>query len=138
MRLIPFRHQSPARELDSFFTRFFDEEAIPAWAPRMDLRESKDKVRVQVDLPGLDKKDISVDLKEGVLSIRGSRVAEHEQQDTEHTWHRVERSWGSFERQVRLGEGYDAEHVKAEYKDGVLTVTVPKKESAQPKKIDIE
>jgi HSP20 family protein len=138
MRLIPYRQQSPVRELDSFFSRFFDEEAVPAWAPRLDLRESKDKVQVKVDLPGLDKKDIHVDLEDGILSIRGSRQAEHEDKDAEGTWHRVERSWGSFERQVRLGDGYDAGAVKAEYKDGVLTVSVAKKESAKPRRIEIE
>jgi HSP20 family protein len=137
MRLIPFNN-SPAREVDSLFSTFFADSAQPAWAPRLDLRESADDVRVQVDLPGVRKEDISVTLEDGLLSISGKRQAEHQTEDAREGWLRVERAWGGFERHVRLGELADAERVKADYKDGVLTVTVPKKEAAKPRSIKID
>lgn len=136
MRLIPY-NSSPARELDSLFNTFFADSAQDRWTPRLDLREDNDQVRVQVDLPGVRKEDIQVTLEDGLLSISGKREAEHQAQDQRAGWLRVERAWGSFERHVRLGELADVAGVKAEHKDGVLTVTVPKKEAAKPRTITI-
>lgn len=137
MRLIPFNN-SPASSLDSFFNTFFADSAQAAWAPRLDLRESAEAVQVQVDLPGVERKDISVTLEDGLLSISGKREARHQAEDARDGWLRVERAWGGFERHVRLGELADADKVRAEYKDGVLTVTVPKKEAAKPRTIAID
>lgn len=136
MRLIPF-NSSPARELDSFFSTFFADSAQPAWSPRLDLRENENEVRVQMDLPGVERKDINVTLEDGLLSVSGTRQAEHQDKDQRAGWARVERAWGSFERHVRLGDGYDADGVKAEYKDGVLSIRIPKKEAAKPRTITI-
>lgn len=140
MTLIPYTAKVPAESLDSLLTSFFTDSAVPAWAPRLDLRETDQEIRVQVDLPGLNKDDINVSLEDGLLSISGRRQAEHqtEGQDARGAWHRVERQWGSFERHVRLGDQVDVDAVKAEYKDGVLTVRVPKKESARPRSIKID
>ena len=93
---------------------------------------------MQVDLPGVERKDISVTLEDGLLSISGSRRAEHQAEDQRTGWARVERAWGGFERHVRLGDSFDADSVKADYKDGVLTVRVPKKPASKPKSITIE
>ncbi len=136
MRLIPY-NSSPATPLDSLFSTFFADSAQDAWTPRLDLREDADQVRVQVDLPGVRKEDIQVTLEDGLLSISGKREAEHQSSDQRAGWLRVERAWGSFERHVRLGELADADKVKAEYKDGVLTVSVPKKEAAKARTITI-
>ena len=138
MRLIPFKTQTPSAEpgFDRLFNAFFD--APSAWAPRLDVKESAEDYRVQVDLPGVDKKDISVSLEDGLLSISGRRQAEHQEEGAGGTWHRVERAWGSFERHLRLGDGVDADGVKAEAKDGVLTVRIPKKEAAKPRTISVE
>lgn len=143
MQLIPFNFSrpalAPARSLDSLFDALYDSAAaVPAWSPRLDLHEDADAVYVQVDLPGVDKKDISVTLEEGLLSISGKRQASHQVEDKSRTWHRVERTWGSFERHLRLGDGVDAASVKAEHKDGVLTVRIPKKEAAKPRSIEVQ
>lgn len=138
MRLIPYRNNTPAYErgFDSLFNAFFD--APTAWTPGLDVKESADEYVVQLDVPGVDKKDLSVTLEDGLLTISGSRKAEHQEEGNNGTWHRVERSWGGFERHLRLGEGVDADKVKAEAKDGVLTVRVPKREAAKPRTISID
>ena len=142
MQLIPFnftRPAAPARSLNSLYDALYESAAtVPAWSPRLDLHEDSDAINVQVDLPGVDKKDISVTLEDGLLSIAGKRAAQHQVEDKDRTWHRVERTWGSFERHLRLGEGVDAGAVKAEHKDGVLTVRIPKKEAAKPRSIEVQ
>jgi HSP20 family protein len=92
---------------------------------------------VQIDLPGVDRKHLSLNLERGVLTVQGQRPAEHSGTGAE-GWTRVERNHGQFERQVRLGEAYDSAHVQAELKDGVLTVRVPKLEQAKPRSIEIQ
>jgi HSP20 family protein len=150
MFILPYQRESGIaatrdswRNSDSGFDqllRLLDGETVAGsadFAPALDVRETKDAYTVQVDLPGVDKKDIQVKVEEGVLTVAGSRKAEHQEEAQDKTWHRVERRWGSFERSLRLGEGADAANVAAEYKDGVLSVTVPKKESAQPRQIEV-
>jgi HSP20 family protein len=136
MRLIPYAKREPENSLDSLFNVFFDAPA--AWTPRLDVKETDDAYVVQMDVPGIDKKDIHVTLEDGLLSVSGNRKAEHQEEGANGTWHRVERSWGSFERHLRLGDGVDADNVKAEAKDGVLTIRVPKKETAKPRVIAVE
>jgi len=150
MFMIPLKHETVVRgrDDDREFGRGYDRflHALSTgvlapdgeYAPSLDVKETKDAYTVLADLPGLDRKDIQVSLEEGLLTISGSRKAEHEESSEDRTWHRVERSWGSFSRTLRLGEGVDADKVSAEYKDGVLTVAVPKKESAQPRRVDVK
>jgi HSP20 family protein len=107
------------------------------FAPSLDVQESKDAYTVQADLPGVDKKDIQVQLDEGTLTVSGTRKAEHQDGAQDRTWHRVERSWGSYQRSLRLGEGVDAAKISAAYADGVLTITVPKKDSALPRQVEV-
>ena len=105
------------------------------WVPPVDIRETKDALLVQAELPGIEKKDITLEIKEGVLTISGERRYEKDV-DEDHT-HRIERSYGSFSRSFSLPANIEADKVKAAMKDGVLEITLPKRESAKPKAITI-
>ena len=107
------------------------------WAPSVDIEEAEDKYVIKADLPGVDKKDIDVKLENGVLSIRGEKNVEKESgKDTRH--HRRERFHGTFARSFTLPEAVQADGVDASYRDGVLTLHIPKKEEAKPRSIDIK
>ena len=105
------------------------------WIPTVDIYETKDAVCVRAELPGVDKDAVHVEVKEGVLSLRGERKFEKEVQ--EESYHRIERSYGTFHRSFSLPSSVDAEKVTARMKDGVLEVDLPKKEQAKPKQINI-
>jgi HSP20 family protein len=115
------------------------EELVAPWAgefvPRFDVKETKDAFVIQADLPGVKEQDIEVSQRGNMLTISGKR--EEEQRDEGDQYYALERSYGSFSRSFTLPESADAEHVTAELKGGVLTVTVPKRPEAQPKKIAI-
>lgn len=107
------------------------------WAPPVDIRETDDAVVVHAELPGIDKKDVKLEVKDGVLTISGER--RYEKDVKEENVHRIERSYGSFTRSFSLPTNIDdAEKVNAEMKDGVLTVRLPKREGAKPKAIEIQ
>ncbi len=105
------------------------------WTPAIDLVETKDNVVVRAELPGMKKEDIEVTLHEGALNISGERKSEKkvEAQGV----YRSERYFGRFQRAVTLPSPVAADKVKADYKDGILTVTLPKTEEAKPKQIDV-
>jgi HSP20 family protein len=130
------------REMDSLFNRFFaaeqgDETMQPStWSPRLNLCETDAQYEVTVDLPGIKIKDINVELRHGDLWITGERREEAEQKGKR--WHRVERYCGQFRRMIRLGDDVDPEHVDAQYKDGILHITVPKTEEAKAKTIPVK
>ena len=105
------------------------------WAPAVELFEDKENVVVKAELPGMKKEDISVTLHEGVLSITGER--KEEKKAEEHGLYRSERFYGRFQRGITLPTTVAANKVKADYKDGVLTVTLPKTEEAKPRQIDV-
>src|SRR5262245_13644773 len=140
--LVPFRRSQPARfglydELDSVFDAFFRELGAPrgtagVYAPRMDVSESEKEYRIDVELPGLDEKDITVTLENGVLAIAGERKEERENRDEKRGFSHRESVRGSFQRALRLPEDADEKGVAASYKSGVLTVAVPKLPKAQP------
>lgn len=106
------------------------------WMPSVDIRETDDALIVEAELPGIDKKDAKVEVKDGVLTISGER--RYEKDVKEENVHRIERSYGSFTRSFGLPNNIDVENVDAQMKDGVLTVRLPKRESAKPKAIDIQ
>ena len=113
------------------------EMSFADWAPSVDIEEDDDKYRIRADLPGVDKKDIEVKLENGVLSIRGEKQVEKETgKDSKH--HRRERFYGTFARSFTLPDAVKADAVDASYKDGVLTLQIPKMEQAKPKSIDIK
>jgi HSP20 family protein len=99
------------------------------------VAEDKDNYTVHVELPGLKREEIEVSLQDGALVITGERKGEKVEKGTE--VHRQERFYGKFQRALTLPEPVAADKVKADYKDGVLTVTLPKTEEAKPKKIDV-
>lgn len=105
------------------------------WAPALDVHEDKDQFSVNLELPGLKREDIIVHLEDGCLVISGERKAEKVNEGTE--VHRQERFYGKFSRALTLPVAVSAEKVKATFRDGILTVTLPKAEQAKPKQIDV-
>ncbi len=108
---------------------------LSGWTPALDVYEDKDNYTVKAELPGMKKEDIEVSLHEGSLSISGERKSESKHEDAE--VYRAERFFGRFQRTVSLPSAVAADKVKAAYKDGVLTITLPKTEEAKPKHIDV-
>lgn len=107
-----------------------------AWIPAVDVRENKDALEIQVEVPGIDPKDVQVAVENGVLVIKGSRNFEKATEGE--TYHRVERAYGSFERSFTLPTNVDPEKVKATYKHGVLHLSLAKREEAKPRSIAIK
>lgn len=106
------------------------------WVPAVDVRETDDALLVQAELPGMEKKDITVEVKDGVLKISGER--RYEKDVKEENTHRIERAYGSFSRSFYLPRNVDGNAVEATLKDGVLDVRLPKLESATTKAIEIK
>lgn len=109
--------------------------ALGAWAPAVDIYEKDGNIVLKAELPGVDPKDVDVRVENNILSLRGERKFDEEVQ--KESYHRVERSYGSFTRSFTLPNVIDTEKIKAEFKDGVLRMTLPKKEEAKPKQISI-
>lgn len=107
----------------------------PSFSPLAELRDTKDSVAVSLELPGVNRKDVLITYLDGVLTVAGERRQESEVREDETI--RTERHYGRFERSVEISTPVDADKVAAVFKDGVLTVTLPKRADAQPKKIDI-
>jgi HSP20 family protein len=134
-------------QFDRLFEDFFGDEtsagrgeaaAVPAISPNLDVAESDKAYEISVELPGVAEKDLDVTVTEGVLSIKGEKRSESEEKDK--NYHRVERSYGSFERRLTLPAEADADKIDAGFANGVLTVTIPKVEGAKEtvKKISIK
>lgn len=106
--------------------------------PAVNTREADDAYYIEVDLPGVRKEDINIDVKDNLLTISGERVIEEERKEDD--FYRIESQYGTFERSFSLPEDVDAEKIEAEAKDGVLTVKIPKAQSVDkaPKKIEIK
>jgi HSP20 family protein len=112
-------------------TPFFE-----GWAPTVDIREDKDKLFVEAELPGMKKEDISLSMHENTLVISGERKCE--QENKEGDIYRCERYYGKFHRSIGLPFAVDASKIQAQYRDGVLKVTLPKSEAAKPKQIEVK
>ncbi len=114
------------------------EEMGASFTPRVDMEEDEKEIRVTAELPGMDAKDIYISIQRDVLTLRGEKSSEHEEKKGQ--YHRIERSYGSFERQIPLGVEVDAEKVGADLKNGVLTITLPKPagEAAKTRRIDVK
>lgn len=106
------------------------------WSPAVDIREDENQFVLQADLPGVDIKDIDVTMDNGVLTIKGQR--ENVKKEERNGYHRVERVRGSFYRRFSLPDTADASRIDAKGKNGVLEITIPKLEKAQPKKIEVK
>lgn len=105
-------------------------DTLPGFTPRVDVRETDEELVVTVELPGLEEKDFEVSLDDDVLTLKGEKRSEHEEE--REGYRHMETRSGSFERRLRLPAAVDADAVKAGFKNGVLTVTVPKPEEARP------
>lgn len=134
------------REIDRLFddfTRGFPSIApglsgngVSALMPSMDVTETDKEIEITAELPGLEEKDVQINVADNLLTIRGEKKAEKEQKDK--NYRLVERSYGSFERTLELPEGVNAEAIKATIAKGVLKVTVPKPAPVQAKKIEVK
>lgn len=117
--------------------RFLQEPASTRpWVPAVDVLETVHELILKADVPEVDMKDIKLEIENGTLTLQGQRKFEGESK--EKGYHRIERSYGSFARSFSLPDTVDPEGVKAEYKNGVLTITLPKKELAKPRSIQVE
>jgi len=117
-------------ELDRLF-----ESPLTGWAPALDVQEDKNSFTVRLELPGMKREDIEVSLHDGALVISGERKEGQVNEET--TVHRQERYYGKFSRALTLPTAVSGDKVKAQYKDGILTVTLPKAEEAKPKSITV-
>jgi HSP20 family protein len=132
------------KEVDDVFRRVFgkiaedgEELAVPAeWSPRVDVSETDKAITVKADLPGVDPKDVDVTVRDGVLTIKGEKKEEREEKKK--NYQRMERFCGKFYRAISLPTGVDEDNIAAATAKGVVTVTIPKKPEAQPKKIAVK
>ena len=144
--LTPYRRgmnvvDSFRREMEDLFERFVGEpptngQAITAWAPRLDVEETEKEFVVKADLPGVDPKDVDIQVVDNVLTLRGGK--EEKKIEKGKNYHRIERFSGQFYRAIGLPTGADADKVTATTANGTVTVTIPKKPEAQPKKISVQ
>ncbi|HYW99068.1 MAG TPA: Hsp20/alpha crystallin family protein [Candidatus Elarobacter sp.] len=123
------------RLFNDAFERQGEESSLTAWAPAVDIYETEHELVVKADLPDVDPKDLDIRVENNVLTIRGER--KFEKKVNEENYLRVERAYGSFARSFTLANSVNSDAIKADYQNGVLTLTIPKKEEAKPKQIKI-
>lgn len=126
-----------SKMLSNFFTN--DDEtfsALQSWYPSADIKEGKDRYTVHLELPGVAKDGVKITLQENVLTVQGEKKQESETKDE--NYHRIERSYGTFSRSFRLPSLVKSDKIDANYKDGVLIITLPKAEEAKAKEIEIK
>ncbi len=127
---------SGLRLFQDSISRLFSEPASRPWSPAVDIFETENELVLKADIPDVDAKNVGIQIENGTLTLKGERKFEQEKNGK--GFHRIERSYGSFVRAFSLPDTVDAEKVKADYKNGVLTVTVAKKEVAKPRTINVE
>ncbi len=140
---------NPMNEMFSFrrpLSRVFDDFFLPrtttedgsltwGWNPVVDIYDNEDSIVIKAELPGVSKKDIEIDIKDRVLTLKGERSADNEVK--EDTYYRRERTYGRFERSFTLPANVDPDKIKADYSDGVLKIEVPKPEDQKPKQVTV-
>ena len=143
VRWEPFRDLvSAQRDFDRLFREAFSNQhadtelSTRSWAPPVDIYETEEAIVLKAELPGVESKDVEVRVEDNTLYLKGERKFEKEVK--EQNYHRVERSYGSFARSFSLPNSISTDKVKAEFKDGLLTLTMPKREEAKPKTIKID
>ncbi|MBF0272742.1 MAG: Hsp20/alpha crystallin family protein [Magnetococcales bacterium] len=135
----PFR---PFRSLQSDINRLFERDLdessgmMTQWPLRVDIREDEQHILIKADVPGMEQKDISVNVDNGRLTISGERKFEDEKHQD--NYHRVERAYGRFSRSFQLPNTTDVNGIQAAYKNGVLEVMLPKREEAKPRAIQVK
>ena len=142
VRYDPFRDlRTLQEEVNRLFstnlTRAFDDEGIGrgAWAPSVDIYENKDQIVLEAELPGMKQEDFDLHIENNVITLRGER--KFSKTDESDNYHRVERSYGAFTRSFTLPQTVTAEDARAEYNNGVLRVTLPKREEAKSRRIEV-
>jgi HSP20 family protein len=120
---------------DTLFRGRSNESALTTWAPAVDIYETENALVVKADLPDVNEKDLDIQVENNILTIRGERKFERDVKEDNYL--RVERAYGSFSRSFSLGNTVNTEAIKAEYRDGVLTLTIPKREEAKPKQVKV-
>ncbi len=142
VRWKPMREMSwMPRDLNRAFNEFFGVPTMTSdllerdWVPAVDIYEKDSEINVKAELPGLSKDDVSITIENNTLTINGEKKRENEVK--EENYHRVERSYGSFQRSFSLPSTVDTGKVKATFKDGILMVSLAKREEAKPKKIEV-
>ena len=140
---------NPARELEEISTRLnrvfgksFDRTdtgnemmSVADWMPSVDISETEAAYLIKGEIPGVNKEEVKISIQDGLLTIQGER--KHEKEEKGKKFHRVECSYGSFVRSFQLPDDADESNVKAEFKDGMLNVTLPKSAKAKPKSINV-
>jgi HSP20 family protein len=138
-RFGPFRTHPQQEQLNRLFNEAFErsseESSITTWAPAVDIYETEHGLVVKADLPDVKPEDLDIRVENNILTIRGERKFEKKVNETNYL--RVERAYGSFSRSFSLANTVNSEAIKAEYKNGVLTLAIPKKEEAKPKQIKV-
>jgi len=137
MSLSHFDPLANLRLFEDAFARMLNEpQANRPWSPAVDIYETENELVVKAELPDVDLKDIDVRVENQTLSISGER--KFEKQDSGKGYHRIERSYGHFTRSFAVPNTFDTEKIGADFKNGLLTVTLPKKEAAKPRQVKIE
>ena len=134
----PFSLSTLQEQVNRLFDGKFvqgDNSTLTAWAPSVDVYETENELVIKADLPAVDEKDLDVRVENNMLSIRGER--KFEQTVKEESYLRMERSYGTFSRSFSLPNTVDTQAIKAQYTDGVLTVTLPKRAESKPKQVKI-
>lgn len=128
------------REMNRVFDRLFnggvEDASVSTWLPAVDIVEQENEYLVHVELPGVDKNDVKINLVNSVLTIKGEKKFEKE--ENKKNYHRSERVYGSFQRSFTLPNTIKADKIEAAYNDGVLIITLPKAEEAKPKEIEVK
>ena len=137
MSLSRFDPLASLRLFEDSFTRMVNEPRTNRpWSPAVDIYETENELVLKADLPDVELKDIDVRVENQTLTISGERKFDQEQ--TEKGYHRIERSYGSFVRSFAVPNTFDTDHIAAEFKNGVLSVMLPKKEAAKPRQVKVE
>lgn len=131
------------REINRLFNNFFEGGTqddgtfgLSGWTPAVDIAERDNEYLVKVELPGVAKDEVKITLESNILTIRGEK--KQEKDEKKGNYHRVERSYGSFQRSFTLPTSVRSENIDATYADGILTITLPKAEEAKPKQIEVK
>ena len=141
----------PFRDVEDVFDRYTRSLGMPMrmrhgqdlmlsdtgeWSPRVDISETEKEFKITAEIPGIKREDVKISIEDGVLTVHGERKEEKEEKG--HKLHRVERFYGSFSRSFVLPQNTDEKHVDATFKDGLLTLVIPKKEADKPKSIEVQ
>jgi HSP20 family protein len=147
MRLIPYvrRNELPSRiwqETPSLFDDFLNDTLMPSlprvsenWLPAVDVLEKDGNLILRAEIPGMNEKDIDLKLEGSVLTLKGEK--RQESQENRDNYHRMESYYGSFSRSFTLPESADRDQIKADYKNGILTITIPQKPEVRPREIPV-